>query len=145
MAETRQSNFARVIEKWQKERGPLRIMSASGQLGYGIIEKAFRAGLARALHVIGADMGSVDPGPYYLGSGRMAPSDAIARRDLALVLEAARSLDVPLLIGSAGTGGARAHLRHIGSELRGVQVAVGVDPDRHGLMMPQTAAMAGDP
>jgi len=59
----RQTSFQRVIAKWQSERGPLRILSASGQLGYGIIEKAFRAGLERDLHLIGADMGSVDPGP----------------------------------------------------------------------------------
>ena len=57
------SNFRRVIAKWEKEKGPLRILSASGQLGYGIAEKAFRAGLERDLHLIGADMGSVDPGP----------------------------------------------------------------------------------
>ncbi|MFN7753726.1 MAG: acyclic terpene utilization AtuA family protein [Pseudomonadota bacterium] len=93
-------------------RAPFRALSASGQLGNGVLEPALRAGLARAPHAIGADMGSVDPGPNYLGSGRMAPSDAIARRDLGLVLEAARSLDVPLLIGSAGTGGARPHLDH---------------------------------
>ena len=49
-------------EKWQREGGPLRILSASGQLGYGVIEKAFRAGIERDLHLIGADMGSVDPG-----------------------------------------------------------------------------------
>ena len=45
------SNFKRVIEKWRKEKGPLRILSASGQLGYGIAEKAFRAGLERDLHM----------------------------------------------------------------------------------------------
>jgi hypothetical protein len=88
----------------------LRILSASGQLGYGIPEQSLRAGLERRPDFIGCDMGSVDPGPAYLGSGGMATSPAITRRDLALVLKAARSLDVPLLLGTAGTSGAAPHL-----------------------------------
>jgi len=107
---SRQTSFARIIEKWQKERGPLRIMSASGQLGYGIIEKAFRAGLERDLHLIGADMGSVDPGPYYLGSGKLATARRSTKRDLKMVLTGALSMKVPLVIGTAGTAGGDTHL-----------------------------------
>jgi hypothetical protein len=88
----------------------LRVLAASGQLGYGIPEPAFAAGVERAPHFIGADMGSIDPGPAYLGSGRMASSPEMTRRDLGLVLRAARKLGVPLLIGTAGTAGARPHL-----------------------------------
>src|SRR6185369_3009832 len=54
---------------------PLRVMAASGQLGYGIPDPAFNAGLERKPHLIGADMGSIDPGPYYLGAGKMAQSE----------------------------------------------------------------------
>ncbi|MGD9802659.1 MAG: acyclic terpene utilization AtuA family protein [Hyphomicrobiaceae bacterium] len=107
---TRQTSFARIIEKWQKERGPLRIMSASGQLGYGIIEKAFHNGLERDLHLIGADMGSVDPGPYYLGSGKLATAHRSTKRDLKMVLTGALSMKVPLVIGTAGTAGGDVHL-----------------------------------
>ena len=88
----------------------MRILSASGQLGYGIPEQALQAGLARRPDFIGCDMGSVDPGPAYLGSGAMATSPAVTRKDLALVLKAARSLDVPLILGTAGTSGAAPHL-----------------------------------
>jgi hypothetical protein len=88
----------------------IRVLAASGQLGNGIPEKAFRAGLAREPHVICCDMGSIDPGPAYLGSGAMATSPEITRRDLDMVLTAARQLDVPLIIGTAGTAGARPHL-----------------------------------
>ena len=70
------SNFKRVMEKWRREKGPLRILSASGQLGYGIAEKAFHSGLERDLHLIGADMGSVDPGPYYLARVSLRPPTA---------------------------------------------------------------------
>ena len=55
-------------------------------------------------------MGSIDPGPAYLGSGVMATSPAVTRKDLALVIKAARSLDVPLVLGTAGTSGAGPHL-----------------------------------
>ena len=104
------SNFRRVIDKWHKEKGPLRILAASGQLGYGIAEKAFRAGLERDLHLIGADMGSVDPGPYYLGSGKLATAYRTTKRDLKLALTGALSKKVPLIIGTAGTAGGNVHL-----------------------------------
>lgn len=90
---------------------PLRVLAASGQLGYGIPEPALRRGLERRPHFLGCDMGSIDPGPYYLGSGTMAAPPAVVRRDLALVLGAALAAGVPLVIGSAGTAGARPHLQ----------------------------------
>jgi len=91
---------------------PLRVMAASGQLGYGIPDPAFNAGLERKPHLIGADMGSIDPGPYYLGAGKMAQSETMVRVDLAKCLRGARSLNVPLLIGTAGSAGAAPHLAH---------------------------------
>ncbi|GAA5237159.1 DUF1446 domain-containing protein [Verticiella sediminum] len=98
-----------LLRNWRRGE-PLRVLSASGQLGYGIPADSLARGLERRPHLIGCDMGSIDPGPYYLGSGRMGAPRQTARRDLALVLKAARSLDVPLLIGSAGTAGAAPHL-----------------------------------
>ena len=89
---------------------PLVAMSASGQLGYGVIAAAFEAGVARKPDYIGADMGSVDPGPYYLGAGVMATGAERTKRDLRMLLVGARKLDVPLLLGTAGTGGASPHL-----------------------------------
>jgi hypothetical protein len=104
------SAVARLLASFRIGAQPLRVLSASGQLGYGIPEPAFRAGIARNPQFIGADMGSIDPGPHYLGSGEMATAASITRRDLEMVLVAARELDVPLVIGSAGTAGAKPHL-----------------------------------
>ena len=101
----------RLLQRHQPGREPLRVLAASGQLGYGIPEASFHRGMARAPHLIGCDMGSIDPGPYYLGSGEMAAPSAMVRRDQALVLGAALTAGVPLLIGSAGTAGAAPHLR----------------------------------
>lgn len=91
-------------------RRPLRLLGASGQLGYGIPTPAFQAGLDRGPDMIGCDMGSIDIGPYYLGSGNMATARESTKRDLRKVLVAARKLDIPLVIGSAGSAGARPHL-----------------------------------
>ena len=93
-----------------REGTPLKAVSASGQLGYGVLEPAFRTALTREPDFIGADMGSVDPGPNYLGAGHMATSGPTTIRDLRLLLNGARANDTPLIIGSAGTAGARPHL-----------------------------------
>ena len=92
------------------QRRPLRLLGASGQLGYGIPTPAFNAGLERRPDLIGCDMGSIDIGPYYLGSGNMATARESTKRDLRKVLIAARKLDIPLVIGSAGSAGAAPHL-----------------------------------
>lgn len=120
------SAFARLAENWLGLDAPLRVLAASGQLGLGIPKAAFDTGIARRPHVIAADMGSIDPGPIYLGSGSMAASPSIVRRDLALVLQAARELDVPLLIGSAGTAGAAPHLAAVEELLRDVAAELGL-------------------
>ena len=104
----------------------LRVLSASGQLGYGIVQASFERGLQCKPHFIGCDMGSIDPGPFYLGSGQMAAPRAMVLRDLDLVLCGARALDVPLIIGSAGTAGARPHLEATLALLREVARARGL-------------------
>jgi hypothetical protein len=101
----------------------LRVLSASGQLGFGIVKESFERGLLRRPHFIGCDMGSIDPGPYYLGSGQMAAPHEMVRRDLEMVLRAARELNVPLIIGSAGTAGAKPHLEATLALLREVAEA----------------------
>jgi hypothetical protein len=79
-------------------------------LGYGIPEASFARGLAMDPHVIAADAGSTDPGPYYLGAGVSFTHRAMVKRDLTLILTAAYDRHVPVIIGSAGGAGARPHL-----------------------------------
>jgi hypothetical protein len=101
---------SRILDAIRRERRPMRLVGASGQLGYGVPAPAFEAALARAPDLIGADMGSIDIGPTYLGKGEMATAPAATRRDLRKLLHGARRLDVPLVIGSAGSAGAAPHL-----------------------------------
>ncbi len=117
---------ARLLQNHRPGDEPLRVLAASGQLGYGIPADALARGMARRPHFIGADMGSIDPGPYYLGSGAMAAPETMVRRDLALVLQAALEAGVPLVIGSAGTAGAQPQLAQVTAMLREIAQAHGL-------------------
>jgi hypothetical protein len=88
----------------------VRVISATGVCGSGFRESSLEAGLARNPHFIGCDAGSTDPGPAPLGTGKTAFSARSIKRDLRLMLKAARRAKVPLLIGSAGTAGGEPHL-----------------------------------
>lgn len=88
-----------------------RVVAASGQLGTGFREESLRTALSEGADILGCDAGSTDAGPYYLGSGESLASPAAIRRDLALMMGAAVPRKIPLLIGSAGTGGGRPHLQ----------------------------------
>ncbi len=116
----------RLLLQHRAQDGPLRVLAASGQLGYGIPEAALQRGLARQPHLIGCDMGSIDPGPYYLGSGEMAAPAAMVYRDLELVLTAAVAQGIPLIIGSAGTAGARPQLDATVAMVRAIAQARGL-------------------
>ena len=104
------SASARILDALRRARRPMRLVGASGQLGYGVPTAAFEAALARQPDLIGADMGSIDIGPTYLGKGEMATAPAATRRDLRKLLHGARKKDIPLVIGSAGSAGAAPHL-----------------------------------
>lgn len=89
---------------------PLSVYVPVGMLGYGFPIHSLRAAVQGNLTMIGVDAGSVDPGPYYLGSGRSFTSRSMVLRDLDLLLEAAATKGVPLIIGSAGGAGGKPHL-----------------------------------
>ena len=89
---------------------PLRIYAPVGMLGYGFPEPSLRAAMEWQPDLIAVDAGSTDPGPYYLGSGLSYTSRAMVKRDLGLLLTAAREQQVPLVIGSAGGAGGAPHL-----------------------------------
>jgi len=90
---------------------PLTIVSPTACIGLGPTDReAFRAALKLDPDLIGADMGSTDPGPYYLGAAAPHVSRIAAKRDLEMILEASRELGVPCIVGTAGGNGARPHV-----------------------------------
>ena len=86
------------------------VFAPLGMLGYGIPPRSMERGLARDPAVLALDAGSTDPGPYYLGAGVPFVNRRAAKRDLTMILDAARERRIPVLIGSAGGGGGRPHL-----------------------------------
>ena len=97
-----------------------RLLSTSGLLGYGFPEASLEAGMAQAPDMIGVDGGSTDPGPHYLGSGKCLNSRMATKRDLRLMLGAARSAGIPLVIGSCGGAGGDPHLEAVADIVREV-------------------------
>ena len=91
----------------------IRILSATGILGSGFKEETMKRAMAREPHFIGADSGSTDPGPHYLGSGDTLFSDSAYKRDLRLMLLAGRAARVPVIVGSACTSGSDPHLERL--------------------------------
>ncbi|SDR48211.1 Protein of unknown function [Paraburkholderia fungorum] len=89
----------------------VRMMSASGILGYGFPEASIRAAMERKPHMFGVDGGSSDPGPFYLGSGKTLNSRLAMKRDLSLLLRAAIASGVPMMVGTAGGAGGEPHLQ----------------------------------
>ncbi len=88
----------------------IRILSATGILGSGFREETLKRAMALEPHFIGADSGSTDPGPHYLGSGDTLFSPAAYKRDLRLMLLAGRAAKIPVIVGSACTSGSDSQL-----------------------------------
>lgn len=91
-------------------RPAMKVLSPTAILGYGFPETSFAAAMGLSPDVIAVDAGSSDPGPYYLGAGVSFTNRAAVKRDLLIILKAARERGIPVLIGSAGGAGARPHL-----------------------------------
>ena len=89
----------------------VRMMSASGILGYGFPEASIKAAMELKPHMVGVDGGSSDPGPHYLGSGRTLNSRLAMKRDLSLLLRAAIGNGIPMMVGTCGGAGGEPHLQ----------------------------------
>ena len=85
------------------------ICSPCGILGYGFPQESFQRALAEKPDAIVVDAGSTDAGPHKLGAGVAIVSRMAAKKDLRLLMQGARELDIPLVIGSAGGSGAHIH------------------------------------
>ena len=87
-----------------------RVLSLCGFLGYGFPKSSLDVGLSHFPDVVGVDNGSTDPGPYYLGSGKSLIKPAQLKRDLSIALNGSRQLQLPFVVGSAGTAGGEPHV-----------------------------------
>ena len=89
----------------------IRLIAPTGTLGYGFSVADFlRAVEQHRPHVIAVDAGSTDPGPYYLGSGESFTERIEIRTELETLIESALGAGIPLIVGTSGGSGARAHV-----------------------------------
>ena len=91
----------------------IRALAMTGMLGSGFHESSFARALAWEPDFIGCDAGSTDSGPGSLGTGVPAQPRAGIKRDLRIGLLGARERGIPLLVGSAGSGGGDANLEAV--------------------------------
>jgi hypothetical protein len=80
-------------------------IAPSGSMGSGYNLESFKRAMSQQPDFIGQDAGSTDMGPYYHGDDKPFLPLSAYRRDLEVMLAAARSARIPLLIGSAITNG----------------------------------------
>ncbi len=91
----------------------MRIVSLTGALGYGFSLEALNRVLEGDVDLIGVDGGSTDPGPHYLGGGKVGFTRESLKRDLEVGILAALEKKVPFVLGSAGLAGGQPHLEFI--------------------------------
>jgi Acyclic terpene utilisation family protein AtuA len=81
------------------------VVFPTGMLGGGFTAESVKRGIAMGATAIAVDGGSTDSGPYYLGAGVAKTAASAVRRDLRILLAAARENRIPLIVGSCGTAG----------------------------------------
>ncbi len=119
-----------------------RVVSACGALGYGYPDESLQAAIKGRVDAIVCDGGSIDAGPYYLGTGTGYFERATVKADYRRMVEAGRKIGCPVIVGSSGMAGGNRNLdwmielaREVFAELgiRDAKVAVirsELDPER---------------
>lgn len=83
----------------------IRVLVPTGMLGAGFPLETVTRGIALGADIIAVDAGSTDSGPHYLGTATSKAARAAVARDLKILLTAARTAAIPLVVGSCGTCG----------------------------------------
>src|SRR5581483_2152412 len=87
-------------------RSEVKVVCATGSLGLTPFhEESFFASLERRPDAIGADAGSGDIGPFYLGADAPYNPREWEKHDLELMVVAGVERRIPVLVGSAGGAG----------------------------------------
>ena len=108
------------------KRDSVRVLAPSGMLGAGFPPETIDRGLELGADVITIDGGSTDSGPYYLGSGTAKTAAAAVARDLRVLLRAAATAGIPLIVGSCGTSGTDTGVDWVAGITRGILAEEGL-------------------
>lgn len=88
-----------------------RVVSACGALGYGFPKASLDKALEGGLDAIVSDAGSMDAGPYYLGTGKQYFEREAVKQDFRHMVEAGQKIDGPVILGSCGMAGGDRNLQ----------------------------------
>lgn len=87
-----------------------RVVSACGALGYGFPKESLDEALKGRVDAIISDAGSMDAGPYYLGTGTEYFEREAVKADYRHMVEAGKALGCPVILGSCGMAGGNRNL-----------------------------------
>jgi len=91
-----------------------RVVSVCGALGYGYPKASLTEALKGRIDAIISDGGSMDAGPYYLGTGTEYFEREAIKADFRHMVEGAQQTGAPVILGSCGMAGGD---RNVGSML----------------------------
>jgi hypothetical protein len=103
------------------------ILVPTGMLGGGFSPDTITRGLSLGADVIAVDGGSTDSGPHYLGAAEAKTTESAVRRDLRLLLAAASSARIPLIVGTCGTSGTDSGVNWVAGIVDAICAADGLD------------------
>jgi Domain of unknown function (DUF4387)/Acyclic terpene utilisation family protein AtuA len=87
-----------------------RVVSACGALGYGYPKESLEAAINGRVDAIVCDGGSMDAGPYYLGTGTEYFEREAVKADFFHMVEAGKKIGCPIILGSSGMAGGNRNL-----------------------------------
>ncbi|MCO5131580.1 MAG: DUF4387 family protein [Xanthobacteraceae bacterium] len=82
-----------------------RVVAPCGALGYGYPEESLQAALNGRVDAIICDGGSMDAGPYYLGTGTEYFEREAVKADYRHMVAAGKKIGCPVILGSSGMAG----------------------------------------
>jgi hypothetical protein len=82
-----------------------RVVSACASLGYGYPKESLEAAVAGHVDAIVCDGGSIDAGPYYLGTGTEYFEREAVKADFSHMVKAGKKIGCPVILGSSGMSG----------------------------------------
>jgi hypothetical protein len=87
-----------------------RVVSACGALGYGYPKESLQTALNGRVDAIICDGGSMDAGPYYLGTGKEYFEREAVKTDYRHMVAAGKQIGCPVILGSSGMAGGNRNL-----------------------------------
>jgi Domain of unknown function (DUF4387)/Acyclic terpene utilisation family protein AtuA len=82
-----------------------RVISTCGMLGYGYPNESLQQALKGRVDAIICDAGSMDAGPYYLGTGTAYFEREAIKADYRHMVAAGKKIGCPVILGSSGMAG----------------------------------------